>query len=621
LSGSDLPLVESAFDIPLDDETDPGATMVGTAAHSAAVDMERDIAAKLGASPGDFSAATQMVALPDLGIDEAMLSPPPAPEVQPEAMATSGTSSRNQVTRAEGASRGSGSHGRISTLPAIEDSDFFQITGEVATPAAGASALCGRQIGPYKIVSLLGSGGMADVYLAVHTQIGRHVALKRLQDTIAKDRQMVLRFFQEARAVNKIKHKNIIDVTDFIDYDEGNVCYVMEYLEGQSLEDLIAKEGQLHPVRAVHIALQIASAVQAAHAVNIIHRDLKPANIFVLKDGEPDFIKLLDFGVSKTLRAEVPGAQQRTAIGVMVGTPKYMSPEQARGDASDKRSDIYSFGVMLYEMLTGQNPFSGRTTMDVLVKQMSFNPNLPSATPAAKYPVPTELDQLAMCCLAKDPANRPQSFDEIVELLESIGARLATGDIPIGRLASSPRYSSSRTIKVAALVGVVSAAIVVIVVALAWRGISSSSNAKSGLGNVPATAPAITPGQDQEVGGAGREAAKSGAATALSMVSVRVRSRPSGAEVFREGETEAEGRTPFALPLERGTASVRLTLRLAGYRDAVLEIIPDRDKDTSASLLRQAAGKKRPRGAPGTGEGRTAPQQSFGQDGTIDPFK
>ena len=300
----------------------------------------------------------------------------------------------------------------------------------------------GDQVGDYRLLSLLGRGGMADIYLAEHIHIGRQVALKRLRMDMTEDEDMVGRFFQEARAVNRIKHEHIIDITDFIHGERGEVAIVMELLQGQDLEQLIHKLGALPLRRAFHIAEQIADALDAVHRADIIHRDLKPSNIFLTeRGGDKDYVKLLDFGVSKLKldwTSPTSFTSPKTSVGMILGTPRYMAPEQTRQEKTTTyKVDIYAFGVMLYEMLTGWNPFNSDSHLETVERHRTYDPDAPS------HMVPEisrSVDAVVMRCLAKNPDMRLTTMGTVHR---SIGRCIAEmGDDP--RWDQTPRVNRPR---------------------------------------------------------------------------------------------------------------------------------------------------------------------------------
>jgi serine/threonine protein kinase len=286
----------------------------------------------------------------------------------------------------------------------------------------------GRTIGSYRIVSKIGTGGMGAVYLAEHpVLLGKRVALKIIHHDLISNGEIVARFIQEAQAVNRIGHDNIVEIHDFGVTDDGDQFYIMEYLEGRTLATLMASEPLLEVARAKRIAAQLAAALAAAHAAGVIHRDLKPDNIMLIaRRGDADFVKVLDFGLAKLFASE---SMVQTAAGVLLGTPQYMSPEACEGRrAVDHRTDIYAVGVLLYQMVTAQLPFDGDSMGDVLIKQMSLPPPAPRA---ANPSLPASLEQIILRCLAKQPELRYQSMNELRDaLIEPDEERTAITAVP-----------------------------------------------------------------------------------------------------------------------------------------------------------------------------------------------
>jgi serine/threonine protein kinase len=261
----------------------------------------------------------------------------------------------------------------------------------------------GTMVGEYRVEGLVGEGGMGQVYGAVHPVIGKRAAIKVLLPEICRNQQMVERFVMEARAVNQIGHPNIVDVFAFGALPDGRQYMVMEWLRGMSLSDRL-KRGIPTIPETCDILYAVAAALDAAHAAGIIHRDLKPHNVYLVEvRGSKPLVKLLDFGLVKLSDNDDP-RMERTRAGALLGTPAYMSPEQALGKGVDTRSDNYAFGVLAFEMLTGRLPFIEDTAMALLVAHMQQPPSLPSS---AAPGIPPELDRLVLALLAKDPAARP----------------------------------------------------------------------------------------------------------------------------------------------------------------------------------------------------------------------
>jgi serine/threonine protein kinase len=267
-------------------------------------------------------------------------------------------------------------------------------------------------IGNYRVVQRLGEGAMGVVCLAQHPIIGRKVAIKLLHPALASDREVVTRFFNEARAIHKIAHENVVEILDFGETDDGQPYFIMEFLAGESLSDVIAR-GPMDVERAASIADQMCRALGAAHEKGIVHRDLKPQNVQLVTKADGSLqVKLLDFGVAKILATTEEGAQSaRTRAGSLMGTPLYMSPEQCRGAGTvDARADVYALGVMLFEMLAGRPPFTAEGLGELFALQM-FQPAPPLADFAPR--VPRHVAAAIARALAKDPDARFQSMEEL----------------------------------------------------------------------------------------------------------------------------------------------------------------------------------------------------------------
>jgi len=287
-------------------------------------------------------------------------------------------------------------------------------------------------LGSYRVLEVLGKGGMGYVFRAEHVKLGREVALKLLRSDYASRRDAVSRFFQEARTVNRVRHRNIVDVTDFVELDDGTTYIVMELLTGTSL-GAWSQTGVDLP-RALAVLVQICDGLAAAHQVGVIHRDLKPDNVIVVPTGDGgELVKLLDFGVAKLVNRDDEDVGFQTAAGSVIGTPAYMSPEQAGGMLIDARSDIYSLGAIMYELFCGQPMFRGRSFGEYVRKHLTEMPVPPHATPGGAG-IDPQLEALILRSLDKDPEQR---FAHISELRDALLHLLGGAD---GRLDPGGTY-------------------------------------------------------------------------------------------------------------------------------------------------------------------------------------
>lgn len=294
-----------------------------------------------------------------------------------------------------------------------------------------------HKVGNYRILKQLGRGGMGEVYLAEHPLIGKSVALKVIHRDLSANKEVVARFVNEARAVSAIGNEHIVEIHDFGQTPDGDHFFIMEYLQGRTVADeLQRRQGPLDPEISTHIGAQIAAGLAAAHAQNIVHRDLKPDNIMlVAKLGDPNFVKILDFGLAKMLEAD----QQLTGVGVVLGTPEYMSPEVAESKGVDARSDVYSFGVLLFQMMTGRLPFEAPSMGEMLVQQVCKTPPVPRSLNSAISPA---VEQIILRCLSKRPDDRFQSMLAVHQALLDPDAYLS-GTPPVVQSdggAASPVY-------------------------------------------------------------------------------------------------------------------------------------------------------------------------------------
>jgi serine/threonine protein kinase len=319
----------------------------------------------------------------------------------------------------------------------------LQADATVAGPAP-VDPLVGHTLDEkYRLEERLGIGGMGTVYRARHLLIDRPVAVKVLNQRFVEDEAARTRFRREARAAGRLQHSNAVTVTDFGESHDGYVYLVMELLEGRTLREVLAKEAPLDPARAVSLMMQISAAVAAAHEAGIIHRDLKPANIFIVQRADvPAMVKVLDFGIAK-LAADALEEDDHltlTQVGAMIGTPRYMSPEQCDGAELTPAADVYSLGCILYEMLTGTVPFSGSTPLAIAMKHTTESPRSLRDFVAS---IPPALEEIVLHTLEKRPQDRPANAAEFRKELLATAERLG---LEHAAATSSPDLAALRSV-------------------------------------------------------------------------------------------------------------------------------------------------------------------------------
>jgi eukaryotic-like serine/threonine-protein kinase len=435
----------------------------------------------------------------------------------------------------------------------------------------------GELVGEYRIEGKLGRGAFGTVFRATHPVIGKLVAIKVLARRYSVEPEMVKRFVTEARAVNQISHRNIIDIFSFGQLPDGRAYYVMELLEGETLHSKLMREGKIALAEAISILRPLARALDAAHAKGIAHRDLKPDNIFLATDPDGEVHpKLLDFGIAKLFRAE--NTPHKTQTGIAMGTALYMSPEQCHGRDVDHRTDYYAFGVLAYQMLTGAVPIDGDDPMAIMMKQLSYEPPAPSS----RVPeLPTTVDDAIAWLMRKDPDNRPPSLIVAVRAFDGapetapghrLSARTAPGAIAppaTGVTPTSSRTASLVFLAVAVVVGGAAYAVM-----HATRATTSTPAAPTVVAQAPVPTAPTTPATPPTT------------PVLTTTVTLHVDGPPTATVVTAAGR--AVGMVPGDLQLPRGTTPIELRFDHAGYALATTTVVPDHDDRVTVTLKRRA---------------------------------
>ncbi len=459
----------------------------------------------------------------------------------------------------------------------------------------------GQKAGKFVIQKKIGEGGFGAVYKAVN-DIDKVGAVKVLHPQFSADPGMVSRFKAEARAVNQIGHRGIIDIFEFGVLPDGRHYYVMEHLDGVPLDEFLKQKGRLSLEEALPFLASIARALDAAHAKGVAHRDLKPENVFLTHNasGEVEEAKLLDFGIAKLLHND--DSFHKTQTGAPMGTPYYMSPEQCRGRDVDHRTDVYAFGVLTYQLLTGMMPFNGEDYMEIMMAQIHQEPKAPSEFATD---ISVDADMAVLWMLRKDPADRPPTLIEAIQALvgegeipESISAEFAfahseTLAIPFAEQKSRKSTIGAGTkaqlqVEKKKPLPLIAAAVAVLglgAVFFVSRG--GFSEGETQLPPKPNTQ-AVQPASLNE------PLEKTAAPTATpTLVTVDIQGAPEGAKV--SWANGVLGVAPGKVQMPYGTKPVILTFELEGYRLATAEVVPNQDAALKVPMFAIETKPRRPR--------------------------
>jgi serine/threonine-protein kinase len=454
--------------------------------------------------------------------------------------------------------------------------------------------------GRYLIQKKLGEGGMGAVYLATHTVLEKQVALKVLHGEFARKPELVERFMQEAKAASRIRHENVIDISDFGSTPDGLVFFAMELLKGHDLHEEIARarlSGKRLPWEHTRpIFLQVCAALSAAHAQGIVHRDLKPENIYLVEWlGHKNFVKLLDFGIAKLTEVE-GGDRKLTRTGMLFGTPEYMSPEQARGEHVDHRVDIYAMGCILYQMLTGRVPFEAENFMGILSLHLTELPAPIGAPLLDSIGAPHGLEAIVMRALAKNRDERYQTIDDMANAIRALHGEDAvpvqTPAVPVGTGRVKTQWTGQVTLpteedaeprdRTRPAGGSKLPWIVAAVLIAGGAGAAAFVLTRGGGGGGGAARAAAV-----DAGVAAADAAP--VASVPARVTLSLSSEPPGAEIFDLVTQKAIGPTPMEFEVEGSREARRYRLSLAGHVTKVIELVPDQDVEHTVTLKRGKA--------------------------------
>ncbi len=452
----------------------------------------------------------------------------------------------------------------------------------------------------YSIEKKIGEGGMGVVYLATHAVIGKKHAIKVLRGELSSESEVAERFTQEARAAAAIGNEHIIEITDFGQLPDGSAYFVMEFLDGKDLQTVMEEDPKMDNARVMHIMAQCCDALSAAHNIEIVHRDLKPENIILIeRAGDPDFVKILDFGIAKVARE----TGRLTRTGVIFGTPQYMSPEQAAGTNIDARTDVYSLGIIMYEMLSGHVPFEADTFMGVLTKHLYEEP-IPPRRLVPPVEVSQSTESVVLKAMAKKPEKRYQSMvdfrEDVLALKEGRTPAIVSDQMRTTSMSTVPPPSPTAIVGQAAEmsdirdhlgpkkkrwpifagIGAAVAAIAVVGVVLGTGG-GDGKKAEAQPANkavVPVVA-AQPPPEDKQEEKAPEESL------------VKISSKPVGASLYQNGVLI--GQVPVDVPKPAsGKPGVQYQLRLGGFDNLDIMITGRTPEEFNVALSKTPELKK-----------------------------
>jgi serine/threonine-protein kinase len=470
--------------------------------------------------------------------------------------------------------------------------------------------------GRYQIENVLGEGGMGIVYRAVHTTLGKQLAIKVLRPEVSKKEEILARFKQEARSASAIGNQHIIDISDFGVLPDGSTYFVMEFLGGKSLTEAL-QDGKFETSRTIRVARQLCNALGAAHEIGVVHRDLKPDNVQLIeRDNNSDFVKVLDFGIAK-----VGGASSKlTQAGQVFGTPHYMSPEQCAGTAVDNRTDIYAIGVMMYEMATGQVPFDADNLMGILTKHMYENP-IPPRDFDPPTDVPPALEAVIMKALAKKPEGRYQNMAEMAADLQAAEAGTTPRAVVEAVDRSAGMGAPTEAGRTGVTVGVpdqevrikksqaplfIAVGVVVLLAggaaAFVFAGSGSDAEVEADQ-NVIAPAPVEKPAAAADKGEKPAEPDEKSPPPVVEKPRITITTAPEEVEVYLKGMLV--GNTPYQLDKPGKGEVVELEFRKAGYKDKQVKFSSMTSKRMKVTLAKAEAKKRR-----STGSKRAKPKKT-----------